>query len=136
MKEKKLNLRTQLFLESIPCLLVFIIILIDKLDFLSSTVKNFLGIIPWVILIITWKYHLKKKESLDELANTILGKVNGICIHVLLVLLVAFAFFIRLSSFSYTNLSLNLISDILFLLIFSIMSLKYLLFSYYDRKEI
>lgn len=136
MREKKLNIKTQLFLESIPSLFVFIIILIDDLNFFSTTIESFLGIISWIIIIITLKFNLKKKEKIDELANIILGKVNDICLQVLIGLFVVFAIFLRFTSFNYISLSLNTISSILILMLFGIMALKVLLFSYYDRKGI
>ena len=136
MREKKLNINTQLFLESVPWLFVFIIILIDNLNFFSTTIESFLGIISWIIIIITLRFKVKKKEKIDELANILLGKVNDICIKILIGLLVVFAIFMRLASFSYTILSLDTISNILILMIFGIMTLKSLLFSYYDRKGI
>lgn len=136
MREKKLNINTQLFLESVPWLFVFIIILIDNLNFFSTTIESFLGIISWIIIIITLRFKIKKKEKIDELANILLGKVNDICIKILIGLLVVFAIFMRLASFSYTILSLDTISNILILMIFGIMTLKSLLFSYYDRKGI
>lgn len=136
MREKKLNINTQLFLESVPWLFVFIIILIDNLNFFSTTIESFLGIISWIIIIITLRFKVKKKEKIDELANILLGKVNDICIKILIGLLVVFAIFMRLASFSYTILSLDTISNILILMIFGIMTLKSLLFSYYDKKGI
>lgn len=136
MREKKLNVKRQLFLESIPCTVMFITIIIDNFNLFSNNINKILAIGSWVVIVIAFFISIKEKEAIDESAKSILGKVDGVClkivVYILLILMVTTAT-IKGSS---TVLSMKVLESVLGIVAFGILCLRAILFSYYDKKGI
>lgn len=133
MIREKLTVKTQLYLDSIPWLFVGLINLIDKFNLVSKNISMILAIITWSVLVIVLVLNLNKKEKFDESAKSILAKVDGICLQSILYIILILSIGIALISKNYIF-NNSLLSTILILLAFTILFLRGILFSYYDRK--
>ncbi|MDZ5253644.1 hypothetical protein [Clostridium sp. LIBA-8841] len=136
MSETKLSIKNQLYLGTVPWLFVFLIKVLQDSNFFSRETSSFLGLVSWIIIIITLGYETKEKEKNDEYANKIFGKVDGICIKALLWIVVAIIVFIDFPTNISSEFILKLFKNILCLIVIGIMFLRAILFSYYERKGI
>lgn len=136
MREKKLNIKRQLFLESIPWVVVFGVNIVDNFNLASSNINKILGVGAWIVLAITFFISLKEKEAIDESAQLILGKVDGICLQIVIATLLISSITIGVIRVNSGFLSMNLIGSFLGGIAFIILFLRAILFSYYDKKGI
>lgn len=136
MREKKLNIKRQLFLESIPWVVVFGVNIVDNFNLASSDINKILGVGAWIVLAITFFISLKEKEAIDESAQLILGKVDGICLQIVIATLLISSITIGVIRVNSGFLSMNLIGSFLGGIAFIILFLRAILFSYYDKKGI
>ncbi|MDZ4993448.1 hypothetical protein GNF80_10785 [Clostridium perfringens] len=136
MSEAKLSIKNQLYLEATTYLIAALISLVKSLELFSERTNDFLGIVFLIVLAIALVYETKEKEKTDECAKKILGKLDGICIRVLSLIVLAIIIFIDIPANISNEFILELFKNILWLIVTAIAILKAILFSYYDRKGI
>lgn len=96
----------------------------------NSKITDYAYIITTVAMIMLVLTSLNKKEEVDEMSRVILGKVNDKCIKFIIIITIGFSYFAQ-SDLTFTS---SQVYAVLTTMIFIIMFLRAVLFSYYDKK--
>ncbi|SHI50208.1 hypothetical protein SAMN02745163_00406 [Clostridium cavendishii DSM 21758] len=139
MRENKLTVKKQLYLQSIPWLFFLIVVAIGKVDWVSESVNIVLTVVMAIVIIYFFVLGLKKKETIDESAKSILAKVDGICLHTIIYSLIIFNFTISPNNNNNvvtTLIPVKFIGLFLVIVAYLVLLLRAILFGYYDKRGI
>ncbi|MGG5461264.1 hypothetical protein [Clostridium sp. B9] len=132
--KEKMSLKKQMLLEGVALGIVFVISIVSGFDFLRSDIKSILGLIGWGAIGSIFLIGLKEKAKIDESAKIVLGKVDGICLNILMLYILVLSSLVSVFYYRSLDVSLNFLSKILCVSAFLILILRAILFIYYDRK--
>lgn len=131
MEGNKVSVKKQLFLEA--CMWLFVAISISLREFsLNSKVIDYVYIVTSIVLVIFIFLSFKKQEEFDEMSREILGKANEMCIKSIILISIGFSVFAH-NDLIFTS---GQVSAILAIIIFIVMALRVVLFTYYDKKGV
>ncbi|HAE92747.1 MAG TPA: hypothetical protein DCG60_08930 [Tissierella sp.] len=135
MSSKKINLSTQYVLKA---LIVFMILILYIVNIEEFGFKEYKSIISRIYNIGLLSYYIigliRKNEEIDESAEKILSKVNKICLNMTLAGWIFLFLLLGEPIYNEIVIPRDTIGLIMLIILFIIVSLRAILFYYYDRK--
>ncbi|MBU5257569.1 hypothetical protein [Tissierella praeacuta] len=135
MSSKKINLSTQYVLKA---LIVFMILVLYIVSRENSAFKEYKPIISRIYNIGLLSYGIigliRKNEEIDESAEKILSKVNKICLNTSIAGLIFLSILLGAPMYREIVIPRDTIGLLMLIMLFIIVSLRAVLFYYYDRK--
>lgn len=137
MNSKKISIKMQLVLDTIPMLFILVMGIVSMGDFFNHQYSKSISTVLWILYILFGLTLLRKKDIIDEFAEKILGKTDKVCIGVIKIIFIILIVLIC-TPYSLREVPLNrdyvLLSISITLVLITI--LRAVLFSYYERKGI
>lgn len=109
---------------------------LSKYNFIRDDFSPIIQLICYIGMLTVIILGLKQKESADEYARLILGKIDSICITFIMIILMILAAFIGGPMFKKYSMTRDDISMLLCLILVIITTLKAFLFLLYNRRGI
>ncbi len=130
MKKRKISVKMQLVLDTIPMLFMLVMGIASQYSKSMSTVL-------WILYILFGLTLFRKKDAIDELAEKILGKTDKICMDVIKsILMMSIIFICTPYSLREVPVNRDIILFTIIIILAGITILRAILFSYYERKGI
>ncbi|MBU5436707.1 hypothetical protein KQI42_01735 [Tissierella sp. MSJ-40] len=111
-----------------------ILYIVSRENFGFRQYENIISKIYYTALVLYGLVGLIKQEKVDELVERILSKVNKICMIVADIGLILLIILVAASDFKRIYITRDMIGLLMLLLLFTIASLKPVLFYYFDKK--